>query len=44
MNTNEVQNEVDTRDETRELTLAELDWVGGGGGHVVGGPQRPVTE
>jgi len=43
MNTNEVQNEVDTRDETRELTLAELDRVGGGGGAVVH-PLEPVTE
>ena len=43
MNTNEVQNEVDTRDEIHELTLAELDRVGGGGGgHVK--PQGPVTE
>jgi hypothetical protein len=42
MNTNEVQNEVDTRDETRELTLAELDWVGGGHGGIK--PNGPVTE
>jgi hypothetical protein len=39
VNTNELQNEVETRNEMRELTVDELDTIGGGGGGVVnGGP------
>ena len=30
MKANEMRNEVETRDEMRELTNAELDFVGGG--------------
>ena len=38
MNTNEVQNEVDAGDEIRELSLEELDAVGGGGGGPIAPP------
>jgi hypothetical protein len=32
MNANELQNEVDTHEEIHELTIEELDAVGGGSG------------
>jgi len=44
MNINEMQNEVKTHAEMRELTLAELDRVGGGSGGGVRPPHGPVTE
>jgi hypothetical protein len=37
MNTNELQDEVDSHDEIRELTVDELDTIGGGGGGPIGG-------
>lgn len=38
MNMNEMQNEVETCDEVRELTIDELDTVGGGRTIVIGYP------
>jgi len=38
MNTNEMQNEVKSDDQIRELTIDELNIVGGGAGHGVGAP------
>jgi len=43
MNTNEVQNEVEARGEIRELTVAELERVGGGNG-VRLGPNPPTNQ
>jgi hypothetical protein len=37
MNTNELHDEVDSHDEIRELTVEELDTIGGGGGGPIGG-------
>jgi len=42
MNTNELQNEMDTRDEMCELTIEELDAVGGGGTHTLS-PGIPIN-
>jgi hypothetical protein len=41
MNTNELQNEVEANDEIRELTVEELDAVGGGG-HGINDPVTPI--
>ena len=41
MNTKELQNELDTRDEIRELEIEELDAVGGGGHIINNGPLNP---
>lgn len=40
MNANEVQSEIEARDDMRELSSAELDFIGGGSG---GGVRPPPT-